>query len=127
MNEVTEEWVIKAESDYDQANLAMYAVEVPLRDGVCFHSQQCAEKYLKAVLTEKLVEFSRAHPLMPLLDLCLPLDESFESLRADLQSVDGYAVAVRYPGTKITDEMAESALAAANRIREFIRKKLNLD
>lgn len=127
MNEVTEEWVIKAESDYDQANLAMYAVEAPLRDGICFHSQQCAEKYLKAFLTERLVEFPRAHPLMPLLDLCLPLDESFETLRADLQSVDGYAVAVRYPGAKITAEMAEAALAAAKRIRECVRKKFDLD
>ncbi len=45
MNEVTEEWVVKAESDFDQANLAMYAAETPLGDGVCFHCQQCAEKY----------------------------------------------------------------------------------
>jgi HEPN domain-containing protein len=46
MKEMTGEWVEKAESDYDQANLSMYAAEVPIRDGVCFHCQQCAEKYL---------------------------------------------------------------------------------
>jgi HEPN domain-containing protein len=126
MKETTEEWVIKAESDYDQANLAMYAVEIPLRDGVCFHSQQCAEKYLKAFLTEKLVEFPRAHPLVPLLDLCLPFDPAFRDLRADAATLEGYAVAVRYPGAKVTDEMAQAALAAAARIRAFIRNKFNL-
>jgi HEPN domain-containing protein len=46
MKKTTKEWVKKAEADYD------YAVEgsqskKPLHDGVCFHCQQCAEKYLK--------------------------------------------------------------------------------
>jgi HEPN domain-containing protein len=126
MKEITEEWVVKAESNYDQANLAMYAAEVPLRDGVCFHCQQCAEKYLKAFLTENLVEFPRTHPLLPLLDLCLPFDPAFSDLRSDTASLENYAVAVRYPGLKVTQEMAESALAAANRIRAFIRRKLDL-
>jgi HEPN domain-containing protein len=126
MNEVTEEWVIKAESDFDQANLAMYAVEVPIRDGVCYHCQQCAEKYFKAFLTENLVEFPRAHPLVPLLEKCLPFDPAFGDLRADAAALEGYAVSARYPGTKITDEMAEAALASAKKVRAFIRAKLNL-
>jgi len=36
-------------------------------------------------------------------------------------------VAVRYPGAKVTDEMAERALAAAVRVRAFIHAKLGLD
>ena len=126
MKEITEEWVIKAESDYDQANLAMYAVEAPLCDGVCFHCQQCAEKYLKAFLTENLVEFPRTHPLIPLLDQCLPFDPAFSDLHSDVASLESYAVGVRYPGVKITDEMAEAALAATTRIRAFVRKELGL-
>ena len=51
MNEVTAEWVVKAESDFDQANLAMYAAEVPIRDGVCYHCQQCTDEMAEAALT----------------------------------------------------------------------------
>lgn len=125
MNEVAEEWVIKAESDFDQANLAMYAAEAPLGDGVCFHSQQCAEKYFKAFLTENLIEFPRAHPLVPLLEKCLPCDPAFSDLQADAVLLEGYAVSARYPGAKITAEMAEAALASAQKVRAFIRTKLN--
>ena len=126
MNELTDEWVAKAESDYDQAQLAMYAVEIPLTDGVCFHSQQCAEKYLKAFLQEKAIRFPREHALVVLLELCLPFDPAFESLRSELRSLEQHAVAVRYPGVKVTDETAKSALEATTHVRHFIRNKFQL-
>lgn len=50
MNELTKEWILKAEQDFNAANLLMYAGEAPIPDYVCFHCQQCAEKYLKAYL-----------------------------------------------------------------------------
>jgi HEPN domain-containing protein len=50
MNEVTSEWVVKAELDFDSADALLHAVEVPLAETACFHCQQCAEKYLKAFL-----------------------------------------------------------------------------
>ena len=55
MNEVTREWVDKAESDFDTADLTLHGREAPIIDAVCFHSQQCAEKYLKAFLQEHRV------------------------------------------------------------------------
>jgi HEPN domain-containing protein len=48
MQEITKEWVFKAEQDFDAADLLMHAGESPIPDYVCFHCQQCAEKYLKA-------------------------------------------------------------------------------
>ncbi len=48
----------------------------------------------------------------------------FRTLLADLRSLDGYAVAVRYPGATVTLLMAEDALATATRVRAFIRGKL---
>ena len=129
MQEITAEWVDKAESDFAVAHRAIrrYAAEPPIVDAVCFHSQQCVEKYLKAFLQENNIRFPRAHPLEPLLEMCLSLDEAFEQFREDVVQVDGYAVVIRYPGVKVTDEMAEAALAAATRVRAFIRVKLGLD
>ena len=52
MNELTEEWVEKAEEDFDAADVLLYGRDVPIAAIVCFHCQQCAEKYLKAYLQE---------------------------------------------------------------------------
>jgi len=66
------------------------------------------------------------HNLMPLLDLCLPLDNNFEILRSDLRQLESYSVAVRYPGVNVSTEIAEQALETAKRVRKFIRGKLSL-
>ena len=49
MNGLTAEWLAKAEEDYSVAKGLLRRRKVPA-DSVCFHSQQAAEKYLKAVL-----------------------------------------------------------------------------
>jgi HEPN domain-containing protein len=46
MKTLTREWVRKAEADYVMAS-ALSRLVPPVHDGVCFHCQQCAEKYLK--------------------------------------------------------------------------------
>jgi hypothetical protein len=44
---------------------------------------------------------------MFLLDLCVTLDGEFETLRDTLQSLEHYAVLIRYPGLIVPVEMAE--------------------
>lgn len=129
MQEITAEWVEKAENDFAVAQRAMRREEdePPITDAVCFHCQQCAEKYLKAFLQEHAIPFERTHELIALLGRALTLDKDFELFRRDLRSLGGYAVAVRYPGAKVTDPMAENALKSAVRVRAFIRAKLGLD
>ena len=126
MNEIAREWVDKAEGDFDTADLTLHAREAPIIDAVCFHSQQCAEKYLKAFLQEHRIRFERRHELIPLLELCLAFDKSFESLRESLQSLEQYGVLIRYPGLTVPAEMAEQAFESANQIRDFIREKLEI-
>jgi HEPN domain-containing protein len=127
MNEVTSEWVAKAEEDFHSADALLRAVDVPLAGTSCFHSQQCAEKYLKAFLQEHAVRFERKHDLLPLVALCVQIDGSFENLEDDLKDLERYAVAVRYPGATASVEMAEAAFDAAERVRKFIRRKFGLD
>lgn len=126
MNEIAREWVEKAENDYDAAELTLHGREAPIVDAVCFHSQQCAEKYLKAFLQDHLVRFERRHELIPLLELCLTVDTEFEILRETLQSLEQYAVLIRYPGLIVPAEMAEQAFESATRFREYMRGKLGL-
>ena len=98
MNELTLEWVEKAEGDYATAGRETRARRRPNYDAACFHAQQTAEKYLKSFLQEHGSSFPRTHSLIELLELCLPLDGSFELLRDLLVMLDGYSVSYRYPG-----------------------------
>ncbi|HJZ11106.1 MAG TPA: HEPN domain-containing protein [Acidobacteriota bacterium] len=126
MNELTKEWVDKAEQDFYSADLLLHAGEVPIPDTASFHCQQCAEKYLKAYLQEHMVEFERRHDLMPLLKLCASLDQDFQKIRIELKELDRYAIIVRYPGVTIKAKTAKAAFDAAKRVRGFVRRKLKL-
>jgi HEPN domain-containing protein len=126
MNEVTSEWVFKAEEDFYSADSLLHTVEVPAASTASFHCQQCAEKYLKAFLQEHGVRFERKHDLLPLVDLCVRIDKDFRKLEADLESLEDYAVAIRYPGASASVELAELAFDAAERVRKFTRSKLGI-
>lgn len=126
MREVTEEWISKAEGDYRSAKALLYEIEIPEIDAACFHCQQCAEKYVKAFLTEHDIEFPRNHDLIRFLELCLTVDESFEEIRDNLRRLVNYGVIIRYPGLTVPLEMAHEAFENANKVRRFLRKKLKV-
>jgi HEPN domain-containing protein len=71
MNPLTLEWVQKAEADHAAAQCLAQSPSA-LHDAVCFHTQQCIEKYLKAWLQEANTAFRRTHDLEELLDLIVP-------------------------------------------------------
>jgi HEPN domain-containing protein len=126
MREVTSEWIAKAEGDYHAAEALLYEIEVPEIDAACFHCQQCAEKYVKAYLTEQDIDFPRNHDLVRLMELCLPSDESFEKLRDNLRRLENYGVIIRYPGLTVPLDMAHEAYKNATKVRNFIRRKLKV-
>lgn len=95
MKPLTNEWVNKAESDFNSALLLLRARKTPNYDGASFHAQQSAEKYLKARLQEAAVSFPRTHDLEVLLDLLLPLEPSWSLLRPKLNLLTKAAVELR--------------------------------
>lgn len=58
MKAETSQWLAKAEADWATAGREAAVSVQPNHDAVCFHYQQCAEKYLKARL-ERWPETSR--------------------------------------------------------------------
>ena len=64
MNELTVEWVEKAEGDFDTAGRELRARQRPNYDAACFHAQQVTEKYLKAFLQEHGQAFPKTHNLV---------------------------------------------------------------
>lgn len=71
MNEINNPraWVEKAEEDFALAQSASRRKK-PLITGMCFHAQQCAEKYIKALLVSKEADFPKTHDLLMLNNLC---------------------------------------------------------
>jgi len=126
MNPLVPEWVEKAEEDFTVAQRELRARKNPGYNAVCFHAQQCAEKYLKALLLEANIPFSKTHNLIMLLDLVLPLDPSWEIMRPELARLNGYSVHVRYPGESADKSIAREALASCREVRLRARSGLGL-
>lgn len=116
MKQVTQEWIDKAEGDY-RATALLIAGDQPLLEASVFHAQQCAEKYLKALLQEHGIRFPRTHNLTVLARLSGPLVPSLAALDANLAELNVYAVETRYPGAEMAREDAESAIQTGAEVR----------
>lgn len=117
--DVAKGWLAKAESDLAAADACLNA-NVAF-DATCFHCQQAAEKFLKAWLVRQELPFPFVHDLEKLLDLCLPSDASFESLRSQARMLTPFAVQIRYPAESWpTRADADLALEAAQAVRRFV-------
>jgi len=125
MKRHTAQWVSKAEEDV-QAARDMAGRSPPLRNLACFHCQQAAEKYLKALLQELGVAVPRTHDLKQVLDLLLPRDATLAPLRRRAVSLTKYAVEYRYPGMRATTRQMQAALRTMERVRAELRARLGL-
>jgi HEPN domain-containing protein/YHS domain-containing protein len=87
----------------------------PLLYPSCFHSQQAAEKYLKAYLTRRQVEFPKTHSIREILDLVRTVDEELAAALLPSAALTPYGVEVRYPGDvpEPSQNETEEALALA--------------
>jgi HEPN domain-containing protein len=127
MKPLTREWIDKAEGDFATARREIRIRKAPNYDAVCFHAQQCVEKYLKARLQEADLSFGRTHDLAALLNLLLPLEASWETFLPHLRTLTVFAVGVRYPGESADKAMAREALTVCRDIRRHIRLSLGLE
>jgi HEPN domain-containing protein len=68
-----------------------------------FHSQQAAEKLLKAALIEKNLDFDRSHDLVYLADLLIQCGDPPGVRVEDLAALNPYAFTLRYENPMIRD------------------------
>lgn len=121
---VAAEWIVKAENDLLNATHTLTLGSRCPTDTVCFHAQQCAEKYLKALLTFRGSDFAKTHDLEA---LATRLRNGPRPALApdDLARLTRYATVTRYSGAEdIALGEARRALAAARRIRKAVRAML---
>ena len=125
MNPLTLESIEKAEEDYDMAALARQASR-PFHDSICFHAQQCIEKYLKAWLQETDVPVPRTHDLEELLVLIEPTLPAWAQWQPDFKRITEYAANSRYSGDSATADDTEHAMRICDAVRQVVRTSLKL-
>jgi HEPN domain-containing protein len=119
------EWLVKAENDLQTAaHTLTLGADCP-RDTVCFHAQQCVEKYLKALLVYRATPFPKTHDIRLLRGL-LPPRRRPKLDRKVPDRFTEYATVTRYPGGGPEIPLAEArqAVAIARRVRKEVRRQL---
>jgi len=122
---VIREWLAKAENDLKTAAHTLTLGRDAPTDTVCFHAQQCVEKYLKALLVFRTTPFPKTHDIRVLLALIPPkLRPKLESKSKD--RLTEYATVMRYPGAgpDVSLTEARDAVALARRVRKEVRNHL---
>ena len=125
MNPLTLEWVENAEEDYVVVQL-LHQGQNPVYNAICFHAQQCVEKYLKAWLQEANIPFPRTHDLKELLNLIVPTIPIWRAWQADFSKLSEHAVDSRYPGKFATADDTAHAMRICDEVRQSIREQLKL-
>lgn len=121
---VVRQWIEYAEEDL---RLAKYALKIksscPYKL-IAYHAQQCAEKYLKAFLALKKVDFPYTHNIALLIELCSHHAYWTKQLQG-AETLTPYAITARYPGKYgVVKKDAVQAVKIAANVKKIVRKAL---
>jgi len=125
---IVEEWLQMADDDFRFADTNLKG-RSEFYAQICFHFQQAAEKYLKAFIIGKGLEFDKVHDLVHLLRTCAAYEPAFAALKEDCITLNTAYIETRYPvhwPTRYTKETAEQSYSAAARIAQMVRDQLGM-
>ena len=125
IRDFVQQWLHKAESGLTSAEM-LASGELPDYFTSAFHSQQAAEKLLKAFLVRHQIEFRKTHDLDQLLRLAAQVDSSVRDELASCVWLSPFGVGFRYPGEypRVDQVSARNAVAEAKQVREAVLKRL---
>ncbi|OGU71977.1 MAG: hypothetical protein A2V93_05915 [Ignavibacteria bacterium RBG_16_34_14] len=116
-------WLIFAREDFETLELL---VSSNLYRTICFHSQQLAEKLIKAALFEKKIKIPRTHNItypLSLLNFNIPMEKS------DMEFISTIYIESRYPPDvgllptgEPTKDDADRSVHISKNIYEYIIK-----
>jgi len=118
--DLAKEWLRYAKSDLSTANHMFFDVNPKETEISCYHTQQCAEKSLKAYLITKNIDPPRTHDLLELNNLCFAYEQCFSAIQNYCVSLNPYGVHVRYPNElAVDDNLTKIAIENAGKILDF--------
>ena len=125
---IVRQWVEKAEEDLKNAEYTLTMKEGCPFGTVCFHAQQCVEKYMKAVLIFHGLSTPKTHDIEGL-TLLLPVGPELNLSLEDQRRLTSYAIITRYPGDwePVTRKEAKRAVSLARRVRKILKPLLPVE
>ena len=120
------EWLAKADEDLEFGRVNLEERKNFFAQ-ICFHFQQAAERYLKAFIVAKEIEFKKIHDLGLLLKMAARVDSSLEDLKEDCEYLGAFYIEARYPvhwPTNFTRDEASRACETALHIQKVIKERL---
>lgn len=117
------QWLKKAEEDLLVVN-KLTEDEYFAKSTVCFHCQQAAEKYLKALLIANKREIKKTHNIEYLLSECEEIDRNFANINPG--NLSDFGVEIRYPGDLYIpeDEEIDQHKLVVDDIKELVLENL---
>ncbi len=122
------QWIKKGDHDLITAVHTLSLTEQCPYDTICFHAQQCVEKYVKALLLHYKIGFPKSHDLSELVAL-LPSEIKIPLTKNEQSKLTDYAIAGRYPiddMEELTRPDAEEAVRLAEKIKAYIKNHLKI-
>lgn len=119
------EWLGFAREDLETSEVLLAADPPRLRQAL-FHTQQAAEKSLKAFLVAHDVPYPLTHNLTLLMDLCADLDAPLHERILPSVWLTQFAVRFRYPGNfaEPSSEQAAEGLTTAKAVYASVAERL---
>lgn len=119
-----ERWLEIVKEDLAAAKLLLKG---ELFSSVAYHSQQAAEKALKAYIVFKNRPIIKTHDLIKLLELCITIDRDFQKKFDAANYVNPFSTKFRYPDEFSIPDLQEAKLAIkhAQSIVMFVIKKIS--
>ncbi|OFX27324.1 MAG: hypothetical protein A2033_10935 [Bacteroidetes bacterium GWA2_31_9] len=123
--DIVKEWIFLADSDLNSAVFLKGMFPVPI-EIICYHCQQCAEKYLKAFLAFNDELIIKTHDLTILNKMCNKINAGFSSIEEQCLRLTDYSTNVRYPTSlDINENDMNLAIIDATKIKIFINNLIN--
>ncbi|MCB1193076.1 MAG: HEPN domain-containing protein [Leptospiraceae bacterium] len=120
-------WLFKALEDLRSAQHELkYGDDEMVTSSICFHSQQCIEKLLKAFLIYHGQELRKTHNLVFLQTECSNIDSDFDNF--EFEDFNYYSVDIRYPDEFYIPEPEEAkkSFYLADHFKNFVLAKLGI-
>jgi HEPN domain-containing protein len=124
-DEVANEWITLALADFSNAENIFRLELDPTYTTICFHAQQCVEKFIKAALVFHDIDFPKTHDIKELITLLKP-HLNLKRTIPNPGQLTQFAVITRYPGSwsEITREEVETSLRAAIKVVNKVKRHL---
>ena len=122
-----QQWLKKAESDLKTAKILLeHKMEEDDYFPCGFHSQQSAEKFLKAYLVCHQIEFRKTNDLDELLTLADTVDPTLRNEIGSCVWLTPYGVEFRYPGEYpvVNFKTAENAYNESKLVKNAVMRRL---